>query len=155
MGVADCIWDSMCKRLQTQVVNREMLCWPGTGVLRGCGCRRRSRHFSGLGLMIGCGEYAFDGRDDQLAASELDYAFARQSVQRSGGGLARGADQAGQFTLRERDGILSGAGFRSEGACQLSHVVEDAIFHVAEAEELDFFFQLALARRQEYRYFPP
>src|SRR5580693_7597841 len=103
------------------------VCRDGTGVtLPILIVAREMLHFGGLAALVGSFEHPVDGRDNQLAPSQPDHSLASQRVQGGGGGFARGADQAGEFALRERDGIFGPVGLGAEHSCQVSHVVKDA-----------------------------
>src|SRR5580698_6207760 len=99
---------------------------------------REMLHLGGLAALVGSLEHSVDGRDNQLAASQPDHSLASQRVQGGGSGFARGANQAGELTLRERDGIFGPVGLGAEHSCQVSHVVKDEVLDVAQTEQLDF-----------------
>ena len=122
------------------VLPSDAVCAAGTGVTL--------RYFRGLTALIGRFQHTIDGWDDQLAAAQPDHSSASQGVQCGGSGFASGADQAGQFALRERDRIFRSVRPCAEHLGEVRHVVENAIFDIAQAKQLNLFFQLALARRE-------
>src|ERR1700680_117821 len=84
-------------------------------------------NFSYLSPLVRGAEHTLDRRHDQLTAAQSNHTAASQGIERGRCSLPRGADQARQFALRQRDGILRSTALRAERFRQLRHVVEDAV----------------------------